>query len=180
MKVINERAAPPSQADAPSTSGTPTAASNPAESASSPQQEGSKASDPKEDADLHDKFQYVCFLMQCLSELLLSYDACKVAFLSYSPNKQTQTPAKETSHNRFRTATLHLFFTDLVTSGTLNPQPRAKLRSRMMLCDWAITVIISLSSRKNNAEVPAHVSKTMLEKNFVSTLTTALSELDLN
>jgi E3 ubiquitin-protein ligase HUWE1 len=249
MKVINERTAPPSQTDAPSTGDAAAAASNPAETTSSsqPQQDGSKVSDPKEDADLHDKYQYVCFLMQCLSELLLSYDACKVAFLSYSPKKKTQTPAKDTAHNRFRTATLHFFLTDLVTFGTVNPQPEAKLRSRTMLCEWAITVVISLcaesssnsdpkevsadlvsvrkyvletisrtikdpptsenldakygrllalselcnrlltarfnalsSSRKNNAEVPTHVSKTMLEKNFVSTLTTALSEIDLN
>ncbi|KAJ2921271.1 hypothetical protein H1R20_g15823, partial [Candolleomyces eurysporus] len=46
-------------------------------------------------------------------------------------------------------------------------------------CNRLLTVHFNTlsSSRKNNAEVPAHVSKTMLEKDFVSTLTTALSKI---
>lgn len=199
----------------------------------------------KSNEETQDKYHYVCFVMQCLSELLLSYDACKLAFLSYSPKRKMQTPAKE-SGNRFRSTTLHMIFSDLLTFGTINPQTDSKLRNRMMLCNWAMTVIIALCAdtvapapskdlsndlvsvrkyvlealgramkdlpsndnldakygrllalselcnrlltvRFDNAipsrkspETLTHIAKVMLEKNFVSTLTAALAESDLN
>lgn len=177
----------------------------------------------------------------------MSYDACKIAFLSYSPKRKPQTPAKETAHNRFRPAALQFLLSNLITFGTVNPQPDPKHRTKMMLCNWAMTIVISLCSessanvdskepssdlvsvrkyvlesisraikdlpvsdnldskygrllaladlcnrllvlrfnapptqRKPNAEVPTHLSKIMLEKSYVSTLTTSLSEVDLN
>jgi E3 ubiquitin-protein ligase HUWE1 len=39
---------------------------------------------------------------------------------------------------------------------------------------------MNVSSRKQQDEVPTHMAKIMLEKNFVAILTTALSEIDLN
>ncbi|TFK44714.1 hypothetical protein BDQ12DRAFT_730740 [Crucibulum laeve] len=193
--------------------------------------------------NVYDKYQYLCFLMQCLTELLFSYDTCKVAFLSYSPKKRLQTPAKE-PQSKYRLATLQFLLSDLITFGTLDPQPNARIRNRHTLCNWAMSVIVALcvdtsstqeakevsselvsvrkfvlesvsrairdlpstenvdakygrllalvdlchrlltvrfnSSRKHQDEVPTHIAKIMLEKNFVATLTTALSDVDLN
>ncbi|RDB16805.1 E3 ubiquitin-protein ligase TOM1-like [Hypsizygus marmoreus] len=190
-----------------------------------------------------DLYDYVCFIMQSLSELLFSYDTCKVAFLSYSSKKRSQTSAKETS--KHRAATLQFLLNDLITFGTINPQPDNGARNRITLCNWAMSVVVALcvdstpnheakdispdlvsvrkfvleavsraikdpppnekvearygrllaladlchrlltvrfnsTSRKQTDDNPTHVAKIMLEKNFVATLTTALSEIDLN
>ncbi|KAF9268895.1 hypothetical protein L218DRAFT_977318 [Marasmius fiardii PR-910] len=187
--------------------------------------------------------QYMCFLMQCMTELLFSYDACKLAFLTYSPKKRPITPAKEGS-NKFRAATMNFLLSDLVSFGTINPQSNPDSRGKMTVCNWAMSVIVALcvdsssvqeskevspelisvrkyvlesisraikdlpteavdarygrllalgdlchrlltvrfnfSSRKQVEETPTQIAKVMLEKNFVSTLTNSLSDVDLN
>ena len=194
--------------------------------------------------DVQDKYQYLCFTMQCLTELLFSYDACKVAFLSYSKKRSQQGHSKDQT-NKFRTATLHFLLSDLITYGTISPLSDSKHRNKGLLCSWAmnmvgalcvdtssahemkdvsadltnvrkfvletisraikdlpptestearygrllaladmchrlLTVRVNAASRKQQDEVPTHLAKIMLEKNFVAILTTALSEIDLN
>ncbi|KAI0644511.1 hypothetical protein C8Q79DRAFT_912719 [Trametes meyenii] len=188
-------------------------------------------------------YTYPCFIMQVVTELLFSYDACKVAFLSYSPKKRSQTPAKEGA-TKHRTAAIHFLLSDLLTFGTINPQPPAEARKQITLCNWAMSVVVALcvdtttsqdikdvptelvairkfvleaisralkdlpssentesrysrllalsdlchrlltvrfnSSKKAGEEAPTHIAKVMLEKNFVSTLTNVLAEVDLN
>ncbi|KDR75882.1 hypothetical protein GALMADRAFT_248624 [Galerina marginata CBS 339.88] len=196
--------------------------------------------------DINDKYQYMCFLMQCSTELLFSYDACKIAFLSYSTKRRTQQTQSKEANNKFRNVTLHFLLSELVTYGTINPSSDAKHRNRGMLCSWAMNVIgalcvdtssvqemkevsmdlvyvrkfvletisraikeasstadntetrygrllaladlchrlltvrVSPSTRKQQDDIPTHLAKIMLEKNFVAVLTTALSEVDLN
>ncbi|KAF8973258.1 hypothetical protein BDZ97DRAFT_1912814 [Flammula alnicola] len=196
--------------------------------------------------DVHDKYQYLCFLMQCLTELLFSYDSCKVVFLSYSTKKRSQQSQGKESSNKFRTVTLHFLLSELVTYGTISPLSDAKQRNKALLCSWAMNVIGALcvdsssvqemkdvsadlvlvrkfvletvsraikdisstsentdarygrllaladlchrlltvrvnpTSRKHQDEIPTHLAKIMLEKNFVAILTTALAEVDLN
>ena len=201
-------------------------------------------STPSPPIDIHDKYQYLCFTMQCLTELLFSYDTCKVAFLSYSKKRSQQGHFKDPT-NKFRTATLHFLLSDLITYGTISPLSDGKHRSKGILCSWAMNVVGALcvdtssaqemkdasadltnvrkfvletisraikdlpptestefrygrllaladlchrlltvrvnpASRKHQDEVPTHLAKIMLEKNFVAILTTALSEIDLN
>jgi len=201
-------------------------------------------SDSTDEATDHDLQIYSCFLMQCLTELLFSYDSCKIAFLSYSPKKRSQTPAKD-SGTKHRTAALHFLLSELVSYGTINPQTDPSSQNRHMLCNWAMSVIVALCvdssssaevkdvsadlvsvrkfvieaisraikdlspsesldsrygrllalsdlchrlltvrsnaiARKPQDETPTHIAKVMLEKNFVSTLTNALAEVDLN
>ncbi|KAJ3553249.1 hypothetical protein NM688_g3714 [Phlebia brevispora] len=189
-------------------------------------------------------YTYACFLMQCLTELLFSYDSCKIAFLSYSPKKRFHTPAKETGH-KHRTAALQFLISELMSFGTINPTPPPEAKRQISLCNWAMSVVVALcvdttpahdikdvppdrvsvrkfvleainraikelptsegteahysrllaladlcyrlltvrfntTSRKANDEVPTHLAKVMLEKNFVATLTNALAEVDPN
>jgi E3 ubiquitin-protein ligase HUWE1 len=196
------------------------------------------------DTSGRDRYHYACFLMQCLTELLFSYEPCKVAFLSYSLKKRPQTPGKD-SANKHRTATLQFLLSDLISFGTICPQPDAEARERIMICNWAMSVVVALcvdsssshelkdvspdlvsvrkfvleavsrsikdlpppegldarygrllaladlcnrlltvrfnaTSRKQQDDTPTHLAKIMLEKNFVATLTNALSEVDLN
>jgi E3 ubiquitin-protein ligase HUWE1 len=186
-------------------------------------------------------YTYTCFLMQALTELLFSYESCKLAFLSYSPKKRSQS----TKDTKFRTTALNFFLSDLVSFGTLDAQPTPEARRRIILCNWAMSVLVALcvdpagghdlkdvpadlvsvrkfvieaisrsikdlpltasiesryarllaitdlcyrfltvrfgpGIRKTPDEIPTHISKVMLEKNFVASLTTALGDIDLN
>lgn len=110
---------------------------------------------PPDTPSEQERYAHSCFLMQCLSELLFSYDACKLAFLSYNPKKQRQqTPSKDGKH---RTAVLQFFLTELVTYGTITAQPDAK--ARLHLCTWAMSVLVALcvdcSPGAEAKEVPA-------------------------
>ncbi|KAF9475538.1 hypothetical protein BDN70DRAFT_996350 [Pholiota conissans] len=200
----------------------------------------------KRPVDVHDQYQYLCFLMQCLTELLFSYDACKVAFLSYSTKKRSHPPQGKDGGNKFRTITLHLLLNELVTYASISPVSDSKQRNKALLCSWAMNVIGALcvdtstmqetkdvssdlsfvrkfvletisrsikevssstesiearygrllaladlchrlltvrvnpTSRKSQDDVPMHLAKIMLEKNYVAILTTSLSEVDLN
>ncbi|KAF8625408.1 hypothetical protein AX15_005373 [Amanita polypyramis BW_CC] len=215
------------------------ASAEPIVTPSSPKPSGS--ANTNLDAEYEDKYQFMCFLMQCLSELLFSYDVCKNAFLTFSPKKRMHTPSKDTM-SKHRMATLQFLLTELITSGTINPQPDQKAKSRISASQWAISVIVALcvdttpheeasaelvsvrrvvveaisrvikdlpssenldarygrlfalselcyrlltirlssSTRKPQDDTPTHIAKVMLEKNLVPTLTTALSEVDLN
>lgn len=95
---------------------------------------------PPDTSSEQERYPHCCFLMQCLSELLFSYDACKLAFLSYNPKKQRQqTPSKD---GKYRTAVLQFFFSDLVSYGTIAAQPESK--ARLHLCTWAMSVLVAL------------------------------------
>ena len=206
--------------------------------------DGNSLNDSTDEVKDHDSQIYSCFLMQCLTELLFSYDSCKVAFLSYSPKKRSQTPVKD-GGTRHRTAALQFLLSELVSFGTINSQTDPSARNRHLLCNWAMSVIVALcvdsssgpeakevssdlvsvrkfvleavsraikdlslsealdsrygrlfalsdlchrlltvrfnaAARKPQDETPTHIAKVMLEKNFVSTFTNALAEVDLN
>jgi len=222
----------------------PTKAQDATDSAIDVRTDGMGPSDSTDAMEGHDAQIYSCFLMQCLTELLFSYESCKVAFLSYSPKKRTQTPAKDNG-TKYRTATLHFLLSEFVSYGTINSQIDSISRDRHLLCNWAMSVIVALCvdsssgsevkdvshdlvsvrkfvleaisraikdlslsesldsrygrlfalsdlchrlltvrftavTRKPHDETPTHIAKVMLEKNFVSTLTNALAEVDLN
>lgn len=204
-----------------------------------PAQGSSQEGSSEQERDL-----YSNFLMQCLTELLFSYDSCKVAFLSYNPKKKLQTPSKEPG-TKYRMAVLHFFLSELITFGTISSQLDASAKSRLALCTWAMSVVVALcvdsstpleskdvsadlvsvrkfvleavsraikempptesmdmrygrllaladlcnrlltvrfnfGARKPQDESTTHIAKIMLEKNFVSTLTSTLSDIDLN
>lgn len=197
--------------------------------------------------DAQDRHQYLCFAMQCLTELLFSYDSCKIAFLSYTSKKRPQQSQTKELSTKFRTTTLHFLLSDIITYSTINPASDPKYRNRATLCSWAMNVVGALcvdtsaaqetkeissdlilvrkfvletisraikelwsttentearygrllaladlchrlltvrvnpnTRKQQQDDVPTHLAKIMLEKNFVATLTNALSEVDLN
>jgi E3 ubiquitin-protein ligase HUWE1 len=186
---------------------------------------------------------YSGFLMQSLTELMFSYDACKTAFLSYSPSKRSGIASKDSMKGRL--TALNFVLSDLVSFRTIDLDPSNDSRNKVPLCNWAMSLIVALcvdtsssqpikdvspeliavrktvleavsraikdpsqsesldarygrllaladlcyrlltvrfnpGLRKPHEETPTHIAKIMLEKNFVSTLTNALAEVDLN
>ena len=221
-----------------------TSVENPAEDNTRPPiaQAEQKPSSPNETPDSKLDHYYCGFLMQSLTELMFSYDACKMAFLSYS-TKRSGTPSKDSA--KARLAALQFVLSDLVSFQTIDPEPSNDARHNVPLCNWAMSLIVALcvdtsssqpvkdvspeliavrktvleavsraikdpsqtesldarygrllaladlcyrlltvrfnpGLRKPLEETPTHIAKIMLEKNFVSTLTNALAEVDLN
>ncbi|KIJ39919.1 hypothetical protein M422DRAFT_257242 [Sphaerobolus stellatus SS14] len=93
-----------------------------------------------EEARAH--YLYACFLMQCLTELLFSYNSCKMAFVNYT-KKKTATPAKEGTP-KHRPTMLNFLISELTSFGTIDPNPNADSKRRVMLCNWAMSVIVAL------------------------------------
>jgi E3 ubiquitin-protein ligase HUWE1 len=100
--------------------------------------EGSAAPKPGS----HDVDQaYACFIMQVLTELLFSYDSCKLAFLSYSDRKRNQTPSKE-SAMRSRSTALQYVLGELVKLSSIE-HAGDSLKHNIM-CSWGMSVIVAL------------------------------------
>jgi E3 ubiquitin-protein ligase HUWE1 len=210
----------------------------------SPRQPAQPERNPQsETQDSKPDHYYSGFLMQSLTELMFSYDACKTAFLSHSPSKRPSIPSKDATKGRL--AALNFVLSDLVSFRTIDPDPNNDTRNNVPLCNWAMSLIVALcvdtsssqpikdvsseliavrktvleavsraikdpsqsesldarygrllaladlcyrllivrfnpGLRKSHEETPTHIAKIMLEKNFVSTLTNALAEVDLN
>jgi E3 ubiquitin-protein ligase HUWE1 len=116
----------------------------PAASDTNPQREQEPGSEPvpaPETSSTPQDTTYPVFLMQCLTELLFSYDVCKVAFLSYSPKKRSSIMSKDT---KFRNVSLGFLLNEFVSFGSLSPRTNAESRNRLTLCHWAMSVITAL------------------------------------
>lgn len=103
---------------------------------------GNAANENSPSAKPNDDYFYACFLMQCLSELLFSYDQCKLAFLSY-PKTRSQTPAKSIL-SRSKSTALNFLLSELVSFGAFNVEPKFDAKKRIILCNWAMSVIVAL------------------------------------
>lgn len=97
---------------------------------------------PTSENDGRADYLYACFLMQCLTELLFSYNTCKTAFLTYT-KKKTATPAKE-GNPKHRATVLNFLLSELISFGTPEPVPSPDGKRRVMLCNWAMSVIVAL------------------------------------
>lgn len=93
-------------------------------------------------------YSYACFLMQCLTELLFSYDTCKVAFLAYN-KKKNSTPAKDAASKQ-RLTVLNFMLTELVSFGGLGTMTSSSSKRRAMLCNWAMSVIAASCVQTND------------------------------
>ena len=93
--------------------------------------------------------------MQCLSELLFSYEQCKIAFLAY-PKKRNQTPAKDI-FTRPKSVALSFLLKELITFGAFHVEPKFDARKRIILCNWAMSVLVALCvDNSPNSDSHAH------------------------
>lgn len=129
-------------------------------------------SGPKE-SDAASKAQeahfYACFLMKCLSELLFSYEQCKLVFLAY-PKRQAHIPANKDVFARSKSAALSFLLTEFIAFGPFQAEVKDATRKKEVLCSEAISVIISLcvdSSGARNESTsspdPTSIRKLVLE-----------------
>ncbi|KAK6395996.1 hypothetical protein LTR65_010105 [Meristemomyces frigidus] len=91
----------------------------------------------------HSIYVYRCFILQCLSELLRSYNRTKVEFINFSrkPDTQPATPIKP------RVGTLNYLLNVLIPVGTLEHKDDISHRKKLSTSNWAATVLVSLCSK---------------------------------
>ncbi|KAJ5037929.1 uncharacterized protein L3040_006805 [Drepanopeziza brunnea f. sp. 'multigermtubi'] len=88
----------------------------------------------------HPHYIYRCFLLQCLTELLSSYNRTKIEFINFkrSAPPQAMTPSKP------RSTVLSYLLSDLIPIGTLKHVEGTALRKKLVTSNWADSVITAL------------------------------------
>jgi len=102
-------------------------------------------SSPKLDfkAEEHPIFIYRCLLLQCLTELLGSYNRTKLEFINFkrSAPPQAFTPSKP------RSSVINYLLFDLVPVGTLEQADSIGMRKKLITSFWADSVLTALLSK---------------------------------
>ncbi|KUL84639.1 hypothetical protein ZTR_06680 [Talaromyces verruculosus] len=116
-----------------------------------------KQEKPAFKADDHPIYIYRCFLLQCLTELLSSYNRTKVEFINYSrkADPMATTPSKP------RGGVLNYLLNTLVPTGTLEHDESVVFKKRSNTSSCAMRVLVALctktgefggNSRRRNVE----------------------------
>lgn len=125
--------------------GAPSAPEVSSQDSKDPQQPAKPEFKPAE----HPIYIYRCFILQCLTELLSSYNATKIEFISWHKSKpiQAMTPSKP------RSAAVGYLLNDLLPVGTLDHPETIELRKKLITSGWADSVICALVSKTGEQPV---------------------------
>ncbi|KAL8707322.1 MAG: hypothetical protein Q9220_007634 [cf. Caloplaca sp. 1 TL-2023] len=104
-----------------------------------------KAGKPEFKAEEHPIYVYRCFLLQCLTELLQSYNQTKVEFINFSRKADPKaiTPSKP------RSGLLSYLLNDLIPLGTLNHEETIAFRKKSTTSNLALSVLVALCLKTN-------------------------------
>ncbi|KAL8948008.1 MAG: hypothetical protein Q9222_005767 [Ikaeria aurantiellina] len=104
-----------------------------------------KAGKPEFKAEEHPIYVYRCFLLQCLTELLQSYNQTKVEFINFSRKADPKaiTPSKP------RSGLLSYLLNDLIPLGTLNHEETIMFRKKSTTSNLALSVLVALCLKTN-------------------------------
>ena len=96
-------------------------------------------------AEQHPIYNYRCFLLQCLTELLMSYASAKVEFINFSQRvtSKTMTPWKP------RSTILNYLLSILIPLTTLDRPESISSKKKQSLSNWAMCVIVALCLKPN-------------------------------
>jgi E3 ubiquitin-protein ligase HUWE1 len=94
-------------------------------------------------AEEHPIYIYRCFILQCLTELLSSYNRTKIEFINFkrSAPPQSMTPSKP------RSSVVNYLLFDLIPLGTLDHAESVSLRKKIATSSWADSVLTALLSK---------------------------------
>ncbi|KAL2835186.1 hypothetical protein BDW59DRAFT_4863 [Aspergillus cavernicola] len=102
-----------------------------------------KSEKPAFQADEHPIYIYRCFLLQCLTELLSSYNQTKVEFINFSRKADplATTPSKP------RSGILNYLLNVLVPLGTLDHDESVSFKKRSNTSAWTMRVLVALCTK---------------------------------
>ena len=91
----------------------------------------------------HPIFIYRCFILQCLTELLHSYNRTKIEFINFSRKSDplAMTPSKP------RSGVLNYLLNSLIPLDTIEVEESIEFKKRSVTSEWAMKVIIALCSK---------------------------------
>lgn len=94
-------------------------------------------------AEDHPIYIYRCFILQCLTELLSSYNRTKIEFINFkrSAPPQAMTPSKP------RSSVVNYLLFDLIPIGTLDHVETTTLRKKLVTSSWADSVLTALLTK---------------------------------
>ncbi|KAL8872238.1 MAG: hypothetical protein Q9174_002099 [Haloplaca sp. 1 TL-2023] len=104
-----------------------------------------KVEKPQFKAEQHPIYVYRCFLLQCLTELLNSYNRTKIEFINFSRkiDPKAMTPSKP------RSGILNYLLSDLIPVGTLNHDESIAFRKKSITSNWALSAVVALCLKTN-------------------------------
>ncbi|CZR52630.1 related to TOM1 protein [Phialocephala subalpina] len=120
------------------------AMADPAASTDSSSAKDAKTSKPSSKQDFkaedHPIYIYRCFILQCLTELLASYNRTKIEFINFkrSAPPQAMTPSKP------RSSVVNYLLFDLIPVGTLDHAESTSMRKKLVTSAWADSVLTAL------------------------------------
>ncbi|KAL8937155.1 MAG: hypothetical protein Q9216_004568 [Gyalolechia sp. 2 TL-2023] len=96
-------------------------------------------------AEQHPIYIYRCFLLQCLTELLHSYNSTKLEFINFSRKADPKaiTPSKP------RSGVLNYLLNELIPIGTLEHEDTLTFRKKSTTSNWALSVVVALCLKTN-------------------------------
>ncbi|KAJ5449140.1 E3 ubiquitin ligase domain of unknown function DUF908 [Penicillium cf. griseofulvum] len=102
-----------------------------------------KAEKPQFKADDHPIYIYRCLLLQCLTELLSSYNRTKVEFINFSRKADplATTPSKP------RSGVLNYLLNVLVPLGTMDHDESLTFKKRSITSTWTMQVLVALCTK---------------------------------
>ena len=102
-----------------------------------------KGEKPPFNAEEHPIYIYRCFLLQCLTELLSSYNRTKVEFINFSRKADplATTPSKP------RSGILNYLLNVLVPLGTMEHEDSLAFKKRSITSTWTMQVLVALCTK---------------------------------
>ena len=123
-------------------------ASSPASDPALQSTEPKKAEKTEFKADQHPIFVYRCFLLQCLTELLASYNRAKIEFVSFSRKADPKAPTS----SKPRSGVLNYFLNALIPTSTLNREESLTYQKKATTSNWAMSTVVALCLHTENGD----------------------------
>ena len=96
--------------------------------------------------DQHPIHMYRCFILQCLTELLYSYNQAKVEFINFS----RKADAKATTPSKPRSGVLNYLLNEAIPEGPINvDKDTVGYLKKNIVSNWAMSAIVALCSKTN-------------------------------
>ena len=108
-------------------------------------QDQKKSDKPEFRLDQHPIHLYRCFLLQCLTDLLQSYNQAKIEFINFS----RKSDARATTPSKPRSGVLSYLLNDIIPVGTLSHDDGIAYKKRNAASNWAISTIVALCLKTN-------------------------------
>ncbi|TVY39925.1 E3 ubiquitin-protein ligase [Lachnellula occidentalis] len=108
---------------------------------------------PKQEfkSEEHPMYIHRCFILQCLTELLASYNSTKVEFINWHKHK----PVKAMTPSKPRSTAVNYLLYDLLPIGTLDHPETIDLRKQLVTSGWADSVLCALVTKTGERPVDA-------------------------